>query len=406
MKNRYLIGPFKEILTMEYMPLKGAIKDNEIPIIHNGGVIIEDGIIADIGDWNYLVSKAQGNKTEIRTLSGNLVAIPGMIDAHTHICWAGSRAKDYAMRVGGKSYLEIAASGGGIWDTVKKTRKASQDELKELVIKRANRLYKDGITTIEVKSGYALNVEGELKMLRAIKDANKEVKATLIPTCLAAHMKPKDFVGTADEYLKHIVTDLLPIVKSENLASRVDIFIEETAFTIEQANLYLAKAKEMGFEIVVHADQFSTGGSEVAVNFKAKTAEHLEASTDKEIDMLASSDVIAVALPGCSLGLGEAFTPARKILDKGGSVAIASDWNPGSAPMGDLLMQAAVLGAAEKLSCAEVLAGVGYRAAAALSLTDRGYIQKGMKADIIYFEAETFTEILWNQGKLKPQVIE
>ena len=182
----------------------------------------------------------------------------------------------------------------------------------------------------------------------AIKEADNTTSSDLIATCLAAHMLPKDYSGTAEEYLKEMSTQLFPKLKEENLSNRIDAFIEESAFSQEQIAPYFKKAKDLGFAISVHADQFSTSGSQTAVDHKAVSADHLEASTDKEIALLAKSDVIAMALPGASIGLGCAFTPARKILDAGGALAIASDHNPGSAPMGDLLTQAAILGTFEK----------------------------------------------------------
>ena len=338
-------------------------------------------------------------------LDGKHVCLPGIIDSHTHICYGGSRARDYAMRNAGKTYLEIAKEGGGIWDTVTKTRASSSEELVKGIRKRANRHLKYGTTTIEVKSGYGLSKEEELKMLRAIKDANQQIKAELIPTCLAAHMKPKDYEAGPASYLEEVVDQLLPQISREGLSKRVDIFVEESAFSGDDAKAYLKAAKQLGFDITVHADQFSTGGSEIAVEFDALSADHLEASTEKEIQILANSNVIATALPGASLGLGCAFTPARKILDAGGALAIASDHNPGSAPMGDLITQAAILGAFEKLSNAEVLAGITFRAAAALGLDDRGRLIQGKLADLAVFHTGNFAEILYNQGNLKPCMV-
>jgi imidazolonepropionase len=198
---------------------------------------------------------------------------------------------------------------------------------------------------------------------------------------------------------------VLPVIKQQNLSNRIDIFIEESAFNTSDALHYLAKAKQLGFEVTVHADQFTTGGSEVAVKARAVSADHLEASTDYEIRLLAHSDTVAVTLPGASLGLGMPYAPARKLLDAGACLAIASDWNPGSAPMGDLLMQAAVMSAAEKLSAVEVFAGLTFRAAKALKLSDRGILAKGKLADMQAYPCGDYREILYYQGKLKPDLV-
>ncbi|APQ17736.1 imidazolonepropionase [Maribacter hydrothermalis] len=403
MEKATLIGPFKQIITMAGLPLKGALTDSQLQIIKDGGIIISGSKITGIGDFESLKETAQISETI--TLKGNHVCMPGFVDAHTHICFGGSRAKDYAMRNAGKTYLEIAHAGGGIWDTVTQTRKASQEELVTNTIKRANRHLKNGTTTIEVKSGYGLSVPEELKMLRAIKEANNTALPELISTCLAAHMLPKDFKGTEKEYLEMISDELFPILKEENLTHRMDAFIEQSAFSADDIQAYFSKATDLNFDITVHADQFSTSGSKVAVDHKAISADHLEASTEKEIALLAKSDTIAVALPGASIGLGCDFTPARKLLNAGASLAIASDHNPGSAPMGDLLTQASILGTFEKLTNAEVLAGITFRAAAALKLDDRGKLEAGLLADFAVFHSDNYQDILYNQGNLKPCMV-
>jgi imidazolonepropionase len=395
-----LTGRFTQILPLVGLPLKGALRDDQLVVIPQGGIITENGLIVAIGDFETL--SRQNPTIPIEEITGQHVLLPGFIDCHTHICFAGNRAKDYALRIQGETYLEIAKAGGGIWDSVTQTRNADQSLLEEFLLRRVNRHLGEGVTTIEVKSGYGLSVEEELKQLRTIKSAAAKTKATLVPTCLAAHMLPKDFNGKQREYLEHILNDLLPVVKSENLAKRVDIFIEESAFNAADAMTYLAKAKQLGFDITIHADQFTTSGSEVAVNIGALSADHLEASGDKEIKLLANSTTVAVTLPGASLGLGMPYAPARKLLDAGACLAIASDWNPGSAPMGDLLMQAAVMSAAEKLSTAEVFAGLTFRAAKALNLNGRGTIISGSKADLQVYPCGDYRDILYYQGKLKP----
>lgn len=398
-----LIGPFSEILTLSGLALNGAIDDSQLQVLRNGGVIVEDGIIRATGDFETL--RTSNPELEIEKVEGEQVLLPGFIDCHTHICFAGSRAKDYSLRIQGKTYLEIAKSGGGIWDSVTQTRAAEESRLVELLKQRVQRHLADGVTTIEIKSGYGLDIANELKMLRAIKTVSLTTQADLVPTCLAAHLLPKDFEGSQVDYLNHILADLLPLIKAENLADRVDIFIEESAFDRAASVPYLQAAKAMGFEITVHADQFTTSGLEVAIEVGAVSADHLEASTDREAALLKGSETVAVVLPGASLGLGMQYAPARKLLDAGACLAIASDWNPGSAPMGDLLMQAAVMSAAEKLSTAEVFAGLTYRAAKALNIKDRGILVEGMMADMQAYPCNDYREILYHQGKIKPGIV-
>ncbi|WP_076665839.1 imidazolonepropionase [Pontibacter indicus] len=396
-----LIGPFCQVLTMAGLPEVGPIADEQLEVIENGGVLMFEGQIVLVGDYQKLLNIAKEEQYTLHKIDQPMVLLPGLVDAHTHICFAGSRANDYAMRVAGKSYLEIARSGGGILDSVRKTREATLVELVELLKKRCDRHLAEGVTTCEVKSGYGLTTEEEIKMLEAIQLVNKHHSLELIPTCLAAHMRPPEHTDSR-LYLLEVLSHLLPQIKEQGLANRVDIFIEETAFNEEESLEYLIAAKELGFEITVHADQFSTGGSRIAAEAGAISADHLEASGEAEIALMKQSGVVATVLPGASLGLGMHYAPARKMLDGGLCLAIATDWNPGSAPMGDLLMQAALLGAAEKLTVAETLAGITVRAAKALNLTDRGTIEKGKLADLIAFPTDNYKEILYQQGKLKP----
>ena len=398
-----LSGPFKQIITLNHLSLKGKLNDEQMEIIIDGGILTEDGMVLEVD--NFEVLKQKFPDSEIDLIENEQIALPAFVDAHTHICFGGNRANDFAMRNAGKTYLEIAESGGGIWSSVQHTRKASEEDLINGILERINVLLNQGITTIEIKSGYGLNVDEELKMLRAIKKAQTKTEATLIPTCLSAHLKPRDFEGSSEDYLNYILDEILPKVKEENLANRVDIFIEKSAFQPEESKIFLLKAKELGFQITVHADQFTAGSSRIAVEVGAKSADHLEATIDEDIEFLANSDTVAIALPGASLGLGEPFSPARKILDKGGILAIATDWNPGSAPMGNLVTQASILATYQKLTTAEVLAAITFRAAYALGLEDRGILAKGKKADFITYETDNFQNILYNQGSLQPSKV-
>lgn len=404
MEQTTLFGPFCQVATMDGIPLKGSIPDDKLPKIHRAGILIKDGLIEEIGVYDEMCERITANTKSI-VLQEDFVCLPGFVDAHTHICFAGSRAEDYAKRNAGKTYLQIAEEGGGIWDTVTQTRNASKTALIKGILERANKHLSNGVTTIEIKSGYGLNVKEELKMLEAIKEANEQFPIDFISTCLAAHITPKDFKGSPVAYLKTMSEELLPLIRERNLSKRVDAFIEKGAFNETQIIPYLEKAIELGFLLTIHADQFSTGGSKIAVEFNALSADHLEVSTDREIDLLAQSNVVSIALPGASLGLGCGFTPARKILDAGGALAIASDHNPGSAPMGDLLSEAAILGSMEKLSNAEVLSAITFRAAAALNLGDRGVLKKGFLADLSFFPTSNLNEIFYHQGGLKPKFV-
>ena len=384
---------------MANLPERGAISDNSLEIIDDGGVVIEDGKIIEVGDFLSL-SK---NDLDVKEITYPCVLLPGFIDSHTHVCHYGNRSDEYAKRNSGISYQQILEEGGGIHNTMNSTSNSTDEQLTDDTLNRLKRHFQEGVLTCEVKSGYAPNLEDEVRMLRIINEIDSSNDIDLIPTCLAAHVTPKKY-ESSKKYLDSIVNDLLPIIKEENLSNRVDIFIEEKAFSVTEASNFLEKIKS-DFYITAHANQFTSGGLKVGVDNGAVSVDHLEVITDQEIDYLSKSDTTGVVLPGCSLGLGIPFAPARKLLDYNCKVSIASDWNPGSAPMGDLLMQASLLGSTEKLSNAEVLAGITCRAANALSLEDRGSLENGKIADMIGFKTNDFRDILYNQGKLKPSFI-
>ena len=458
-----LIGPFTQLLTMRGLPKRGPIADNQLEIIPNGAILTKGSKIKDIGSFEQLYKEFGKDSSDSATTKLTVesppadqpwVAMPGLIDAHTHLCFTGSRAKDYALRVSGASYLDILAQGGGIHDTVQATRAASTDQLVEAIRARARRHLTEGVTTIEVKTGYALDNDEEIRQLRAIHAAaiqscndprsesaqnvsNPTQKhtpntsqshsnlipnalPTLIPTSLAAHAVPEG--TTAKEYLDHLIHNLLPRLKAQNLTHRIDIFVEKEAFPAQVAQPFITAVRNLGFDLTVHAEQFTTGGVELATAAGARSADHLEVITPANIQLLAASNTVATALPGASMGLGLPFAPGRQLLDAGAILAVATDWNPGSAPMGNLLLQAAVYGASQKLTTAETLAAITTRAAQGLYLINKDsqynlsnstvepYLAKGILvqnayADLIAFPTNDYREILYHQGRMIPEAI-
>lgn len=395
-----ITGPFSQIVPLTGLPLQGPISDCSLIVVKEGGILHEDGKILAVDAFDALIRSCP--QASVETVPLPSVALPAFIDAHTHICFAGSRSEDYALRLSGLSYLEIAERGGGILDTVAKTRRATQEELTQGIIARCQEMLNWGVATCEVKSGYGLLAKEEIKMLEAIKEASKLTPLTLVSTCLGAHTRPREF-ETNQAYLNHLTTELLP--KARKLTHRLDIFVEKSAFSVEEALPYLQKGLEMEFDITVHADQFTRQGALLAASLKAVSADHLEQSKEEDFKHLAQAGTAAVMLPGATLGLGMPFPPARKALDAGCQVVIASDWNPGSAPMGDLLTQAALLGAAEKLTTAETMAAMTFRAAYPLGLKDRGELSKGKRGDWLGFPCSDYREILYAQGRLRPKDI-
>ncbi len=388
-----LIGPFRQILTLRGLAVKGPLLDSNLEIISEAGILIEKGRIVEIGVFSELKSRA----TSVIETEGDQVLVPGIVDSHTHICYAGSRAKDYALKLTGAGYADILAAGGGIHHTVSETRKASYGQLLSVTSGRLDRARRQGVTTCEIKSGYGLDIDNEFLMLQVIRELG------CVSTCLAAHVLPESY-GHPSAYLDHIRHELFPKLNDVG-CNRVDMFWDDVAFHGDAAYAYLKTSKEAGFDLTVHADQFSKGGSRVAVELGAKSADHLESISEDDLRFLAASDTAATVLPGACLGLGMEFPPARKLLDAGASLVIASDWNPGSAPNGHLLMQASILAMRQKLNTAETWAGITFRAANALGLTDRGRLEPGYRADFVSFPVADIREILYVQGTCVPSQV-
>lgn len=395
-----LLGPIAQILPMDFADAGGAIPDEKLPVLEDQWIRFANGVITAIGPLEK-IRQARDQKHELRTPH---VCLPGLIDAHTHLCYAGKRSADYASRLSGMTYGEIASLGGGILDTVRKTRQCPVKELTKLLVERIKIALTQGVTTCEVKTGYGLNYEDEMKMLEAIRSAKKEVAVSLIPTCLAAHTRPTEYRDNK-EYLSYIIHRILKTVVDGDFCNRVDIFVDEHAFSVKDARHYLTTAKNMGFKLVVHADQFSVGGSTLAAELGALSADHLEASGPKEFEALKKGNVIPIVLPGACLGLGMPFPDCRGMLDANLPLVIATDWNPGSAPLGNLLLQASLLGMSCKLTTAETLAAITSRAAKALDLDDRGVLKPGNRADFILFHTDDYRDILYNQGNLLPSMV-
>ena len=394
-----LVGPFSQILTMENLPLRGSLSDDDLVIISNGGVLIDGEKIIKIGKFNDIRKEA----SETFQIKSPQVLLPGFIDSHTHLCYDGDRSIEFSKRNSGVSYQKILDEGGGIHNTMRSTAKASQDELINYTSSRLDRHFREGVLTCEIKSGYGDSIENELKLLRTINEIGKVHPTDVIPTCLAAHVKPKKFTSNK-LYLDAVINDLIPVIRKEKLSSRIDIFTEKNAFNIQESTNYLNKLMN-DFDLTLHANQFTSGAVKVGVDLGAVSVDHLEVMSDDEIDYLSKSQTCGVVLPGCSIGLGLPFAPARKMLDKNCLISIATDWNPGSAPMGDLLTQSSIIASYEKLTSAEIFSAITFRAANSLGINDRGRISPSMLADFISFETSDFREILYHQGKMKPTLI-
>jgi imidazolonepropionase len=310
--------------------------------------------------------------------AGGQTVLPGWIDCHTHLVFAGQRWEEFEMRCQGATYQEIAQKGGGILSTMSATRKASRAELSTLSQRRLDQFIKQGVTTIEIKSGYALDLKGELKQLEVARDLKG---ARVITTFLGAHAKPPEFASHV-EYLKFLSEQVLPQVKKKGLAQRVDIFIEKNFFEVDAAKSYLAQAQKLGFDLTIHADQLSlSGGSQVAIELGAQSADHVIQIGEAEVKMFAETETTAVLLPMADLYMKCSYPPARKLIDAGARVALATDFNPGSCPSQDVQLVGLLARLEMSMSLPEIISAWTVGAARALNQQQIGSLQKGFKAD-------------------------
>ncbi|EPF16187.1 Imidazolonepropionase [Cedecea davisae] len=345
---------------------------------------------------------------EHKDLQGRLVT-PGLIDCHTHSVFGGDRSQEFEMRLNGATYADIAAAGGGIASTVKATREASEQQLLESARRRINALRKDGITTLEVKSGYGLSLEDERKMLRVIRQLGQSLPLTLHSTCLAAHALPPEFKGRSDEFIAEICDSWLPALHAEDLVDAVDAFCEHLAFSVAQVERVFIKARELGLPVKLHAEQLSLlHGAGLAARYNALSADHLEYLCEEDIALMAEHGTTAVVLPGAFYFLRETKKPPIELLRQYQvPMAISSDLNPGTSPVLSLRLMMNMACTLFGLTPEEALAGVTLHAARALGVSDTaGSLEPGKEANFVAWEIDHPAELsYWLGGTLSKQVI-
>lgn len=361
---------------------KLAAKDFK-SVTPKSAIIVNDGVIVWMGAQSKVPKNYKFKK--VTDLKGQLV-FPSFIECHSHTLFAGSRADEFEMRNNGVSYTEIAAKGGGIISTMKDTRVASDKKLLELTQRRVNAFVKQGVSTLEVKTGYALDLKNEIKCLNVIK---KLKGPRIVSTFLGAHARPLEFTDNA-AYLEFLADKVLPEIKKKKLTQRVDIFVENKFFEKEESQKYLNKAKELGFDITIHANQLSlSAGADLALNLKAHSADHVINLNDELIKRFADSKTVAVLLPLADLYMKCAYPPARKLIDAGATVALATDFNPGSCPSQDLATVGLLARLEMKMTLPEVFMAYTLGAAKALRIEDsEGSLEVGKAANFICTGAE------------------
>ncbi len=397
-----------QLLTLAGGPQRGVSLGN-LGIIEDGAIAVADGVILAVGSTDEIQRQFSAQRTIDAVGS---VALPGFVDPHTHLIFAGDRAAEFEMRIAGASYMEIMDAGGGIISTVKQTRAASVESLVTQARLRLNRMLAYGTTTAEAKTGYGLELETELKMLQAILLLNDEGPVELAPTFLGAHALPPEYADAGEEgyeaYTVEIVEQMLPAVKQwwtkeangEPLPF-VDVFCETGAFNLSQSRRILSCAKEIGFPLKIHADEFDgLGGTGLAVELGAASADHLVQTPPEDIAALGQSDTVAVALPCTPFGLAEReYTPAKSIIEAGGILALATDLNPGTAWCESMQMAIALACRYMELTPAQAIAASTINAAAAIRRTEiLGSIERGKQADILVLSVSDYRHLGYRFG--------
>jgi len=364
-------------------------------LIDNAALVFEDNKITWVGAEQQLPDRfAKHDSIDC----GQRLVTPGLIDCHTHLCFGGWRGDEFEMRLQGRSYQEISAAGGGIRSTVAATRSDPAEQLVDKALGCLEGILDLGVTTLECKSGYGLEKSTELKQLQVYRQLDRHQPVDLIPTFLGAHMVPDEYQNSRDEYIRLLCDELIPTVSDQQLAQFCDVFVEEGAFSIAEAKEILDTAQKAGLGLKVHADQLSNGGgAEFAAGLGAISAEHLEYASDEGIQALAGAGTVAVSLPLASLYLRERYLPARKMLEAGVRVAVATDFNPGSAPSYHLPLAMTLACINQQMTPQEVLMGATTVAARAVNAEKRtGSLLPGFDADVAIFDAPSVNHWLYH----------
>jgi imidazolonepropionase len=379
--------------------VKVGTEMRDLGIIENGAVMIENETITWVGRTEDL---SIGNEKETDVVDcTNKVVLPGFVDSHTHLVFAGSREEEFAMRSAGATYQEIAERGGGILNTVRNVRAASKKELKKHARRHINNMLKQGTTVVEIKSGYGLDMDSEIKMLEAITELGREEVMTVVATFLGAHAIPPEFKENKAEYIRIIKEKMLPYIAERNLAEFCDVFCERGYFDLQETETILTSAKEKGLALKLHAEELSPlGGSELAARMNAISVDHLEHISEQGIKALADSQTVAVLLPGVSFFLNHQYAPARVMLDAGVPIAIATDFNPGSCMSYNMPLMMTIACTHMKMTPEETIAATTLNAAAAVNRShEYGSIEPGKKANVVIFDIPDYKFLPYHFGE-------
>ncbi|WP_342515006.1 imidazolonepropionase [Sporosarcina sp. FSL K6-1522] len=374
---------------------------SDLGIIEDGSLWVEEGVIQAVGTTIELEQQyaERAHEAEVVDATGRLVT-PGLVDPHTHVVYGGSREREFEMRLEGATYMDIMNAGGGIHATMRMTREASEEELIQQTTCRLDSFLVHGVTTVEGKSGYGMNLETELKQLRVMKKLQETHVIDLVPTFMGAHAVPAEYKGREDEFVDVLINEMLPVVAEEKLAVFNDVFCEKGVFTPEQSERVLEAGKQYGLIPKIHADEIeSYGGAELAAKVGAISAEHLLKASDEGIQAMAKSGTIACLLPSTALYLREEAAAGRKMIDAGVAVAISTDCNPGSSPTTSMPLAMNLACISMRLTPAEALTAATYNAACAIKSEDKvGSLELGKQGDVVVWDAKSYQEIQYFFG--------
>lgn len=401
MKPDLLLTHIGQVATLEGhsdAPKTGT-QMNEVSVIENGAIAIKDGIIIAVGSTKDILSQISEEPKLPAIEFPGMLATPGFIDSHTHLVFGGSREHDFAMKVAGKSYLEILEAGGGILNTLQSTRAASQSELVKNSFSYAESMLSLGSTTVEAKSGYGLDTENELKMLRTVDSLRSKLTLNLVSTFIGAHAIPPEFEGKTDAYVDLVVDEMIPAVVENNLAEFCDVFCEKGVFDIDQSRRILLAAKEKGLKLKIHADEIvQLGGAFLAAEVGAISADHLLMAADDGLEAMLKAGTIATLLPATAFSLGTNYADARRMIEMGLPVSLATDFNPNCANE-SLFFTIALSCYRMKMTPREALSAVTINAAHALDRgATHGSIEVGKAADILILECPNPEYLTWRFG--------
>lgn len=372
---------------------------SELNIVEYANIVITNGIITYIGNKIELPPFSSSCEYKIIDATGKAV-LPAFVDSHTHLVFGGYREEEFAWRMRGDSYMSIMERGGGIHCTMEATRHASFEELYLSAKSRLARMLEFGVTTVEAKSGYGMDKETELRQLAVIQELNRSQPVSIVPTFMGAHATPQEFKGRENYFIDYVAQEIMPEVKKRNMAVFCDIFCEKNVFSIEQSRKYLQKARELGFLLKIHADEIvQFGGAELAAEMRCTSADHLLQASDKGISLMAENHVVATLLPCTAFSLKEHFAAARKMIDSGCAVALATDLNPGSSFTSSIPLTFALACIYMKMSPEEAVNALTINAAAAVARAESiGSIDEGKRADIIILDFPSYKFLPYHIG--------